>query len=77
MALIFCGTPSSPRKGAIAIGTCVSPTPDTSTLNWAWLRCAKSNKEIPLRSCEKKRLFSMVFLIRNNPSILRDEGLII
>src|SRR5688572_18656586 len=32
---MFCGEASCPRKGTSAIGSCVKPTPDTSTLNWA------------------------------------------
>ncbi|MCY1384655.1 hypothetical protein D9M69_729400 [compost metagenome] len=35
MSEIFWGEASCPRKGTSAIGSCVSPTPDTSTRNWA------------------------------------------
>jgi hypothetical protein len=35
MADVFCGAVSSPLKLAMAMGTCVKPTPETSTLNWA------------------------------------------
>ena len=44
MAAIFRGACSSPRKGAIAIGSWVSPTPVTSTRNCAW---AVANGPVP------------------------------
>ena len=43
------GAASAPLSGAMANGICVRPTPDTSTLNWAWAADSGNKTVAPTR----------------------------